>query len=174
MALFLSRSGEESVPHSVFEELTKPVNYPICDNTQTLKNLEKLLKIRNSSVCKDLRDKYSMLQKNIMNNPETAINLPRTKEDFHKNWNFASIEIRKKMKSVTRLDRVTDIITIPAFMGSVSYPIIGAIPLFTWGASKLFKRRNLQIFNKKYPWYCIAEQMGEVGDKIKDKFDIKQ
>ena len=174
VALYLSEKEEETVAPSAFvTHGFEAKGYSKCDNTKTLKNLDKFLKIRDSSVCKDLREKYSTLQNDIMSNPEMAINLPKTKEDFHKNWNFASLEIKKKMKSVTRLDRVTDIITIPAFMGSVSYPIVGAIPLFTWGASKLIKRRNMQNFNKKYPWYCIAEQMGEIGDKIKDKFDIK-
>jgi len=168
--IFLSKENEPTVPDppAAAEGFTLQ-DHPMCDKDKTMKNLEKILSVRDSGACKDLRATYRSTLERVMK-AKAELSFYVEKEDFHKQWALARAEMHKHLAISKKFEQWTDILTIPAFVASIFLPAAGAIPFVSWAATKVTSGLATRKVLIEYPWLSLAEQMGDLGLELKKSF----
>lgn len=140
------------------------------DENQTIKQLERILKLRESSEVKDLRGLYKeAIERSTIE--QIWGTFDKTRSEFHKQWSHVRAQYRRNLKTSNTLDKWTDVLTIPAGIASLAFPIAGAVPVATWLGAKFTKHKADNKTLDISPWLMAAEQMGEIGLMIQEEFE---
>lgn len=164
--LFLSRDGEETLPDHPVEAIGfQPRNVPKLDEKTTLEQLDKLLEIRKASTACELRSRYSELLQSMQGD-----NLPSVidRKSFHQLWAASRAELRRSLQIARTADKWTDGLTVPAAIGSLLAPAVGAIPVASWSVSKISSYFGRRRFQDEKPWYLILTLIEDLALAVRD------
>lgn len=101
------------------------------DTDASLRTLDRILKVRDSSAARDLRMAYSDLIATVIKGNLAVERLPHSPE-LWRQWRYAKAELTKACRVARTLEYWTNVLTVPAAVAAVFMPVVAAVPILTW------------------------------------------
>ena len=127
----------------------------IANESNTLNQLEKCLKLRDTNLAKSLRQEYSRIL-DYSKSDKIEKSLPDIK-GIDSIWKPLKIEYESHLSVSSKLNKLNDYLTIPSLILSPFSPEVSLAPIVPWMLSKINDVYTTRKIRKKCPWFFLRQ-----------------